>query len=288
MLRTISHLILTVLLISTLYFFGKTKQYYLLYSPHCILVKNINAQSCDSIVAQNDTLITPVNYMRSVDFRQLDPEVRKQKFIQYLLPSIVVIRERLLDDLHHVEFIEKKMNQKKKIYPPDSLFLSTMMLKYKTDSLLELKKRIYPHPVSLALSQAVLESGWGTSSIARKGLNLFGVMSYSPDDSRIKMQFNDSEDDIYLRTYNSIIESVEHYYLLISRSSLYEDFREKRWEGAPSSKLLYFLDSYHETAKYAALAKSIIRSNNLDQYDISSINPSYRSNVSLYTFLKKN
>jgi Bax protein len=288
MLRTISHLILTAILISTLYFFGKTKQYYLLYTPQKILVKNTNDQSSETIVAQNDTLITPKNYMKSIDFRQLDPEVRKQKFIEYLLPSIVIIRERLLDDLHHVEFIEKKMNQKKRIYPADSLFLDSMMLKYNTDSLLELKKRIYPHPVSLALSQAVLESGWGTSSIARKGLNLFGVMSYSPDDSRIKMQFNDSEDDIYLRTYNSLIESVEHYYLLISRSSLYKKFREKRWEGASSSKLLYFLDSYHETAQYAEMAKSIIRSNDLDQYDIASINPSYRRIISLYSFLKKN
>ena len=279
---------MTAVLILTLYCFGKTKQYYLLYCPHNIQVKDIKAQSCDSIIAQNDTMITPVNYLGMMDFRQLDPDVRKQKFIQYLLPSIVITRERLLDDLHHVEFIEDKMNQKKEIYPDDSLFLDSMMIKYRTDSLLELKKRIYPHPVSLALTQAVLESGWGTSSIARKGHNLFGVLSFSADESRLKMQFNDSEDDIYLRTYSGILESVEHYYLLISRISSYKKFRDKRWEGASSSKLLYYLDSYHETAQYAQMAKSIIRSNDLDQYDIASINPSYRNIVSLFTFLKKN
>lgn len=288
MLRTISHLILTTLLISALYFFGKTKQYYLLYCPHNISVTNIETHSPDSIVPQIDSLITPVNYLGTIDFRQLDPEVRKKKFIEYLLPAVVITRERLLDDLHHVEFIEQKIKQRKQIYPGDSLFLDSMMVKYKTDSMPELKKRIYPHPVSLALTQAVLESGWGTSSIARKGNNMFGIMSFSPDESRLKMQFNDSEDDIYLRTYNSIIESVENYYLLISRISSYKKFREKRWEGVPSSKLVYLLDSYHETKQYAELANSIIKNNDLARYDIAAINPLSRRFVSLYTFLKKN
>lgn len=288
MLRTIFHLFLTAILITVLYFFGKTKQYYSLYCQHNIVVKNIDAHSTDSIITQSDTLITPVNYSGSIDFRQMDPEVRKMKFIYYLLPAIVITRERLMDDLHHVEFIEEKINRKKTIYSGDSLFLDSMMTKYKTDSMLELKKRIYPHPVSLALTQAVLESGWGTSSIARKGNNLFGIMSFSLDESRLKMQFNDSEDDIYLRTYNSIVESVESYYLLIARVSSYKKFRDKRWEGAPSSKLVNFLDSYHETRQYAELANSIIKNNDLTRYDIAPINPLYRKFISLYTFLRKN
>ncbi len=287
MLRTISYLILSAFFIFTLYFFGKAKQYYLLYSPSYIAARNISLQSPDSIIAQNDSLITPVNYTGIIDFRHLDPESRKKKFIQYLLPTIVVIRERLLDDMHHIEFIEEKISQKKKIYPEDSLFLDSMKVKYKTNSLPELKKRIYPHPVSLALTQAVLESGWGTSSIARRGNNYFGVLSFSPEESRLKMQLNDSEDDIYLRTYNNIAESVENYYLIISRTSSYKKFRDKRWEGVPSSKLIYLLGSYHENELYADLANAIIRDNELEKYDDALINPEYQRSVSLYAFLKK-
>jgi Bax protein len=250
------------------------------------VVKDVNVQSTDSIMMQTDSLITPVNYLGTIDFRQMDPELRKQKFINYLLPSIVIVRERLLDNLHHVEFIEEKMSQNKKIYLLDSLFLDSMKMKYKTDSMQELKKRIYPHPVSLALTQAVLESGWGTSSIARKGHNFYGILSLSPDETRLKMQFNDSEDDIYLRTYDSVIESVENYYLLISRVSSYKKFRDRRWEGTPSSRLLYFLDSYHETEQYAELANSIIHNNDLARYDIASINPAYMKKISLYAYLK--
>jgi Bax protein len=288
MLRTISNLLLSALLICALYLFGKTKQYYLLYSPHNIAVREIKVQSADSIIQQNDSVITPVNYLGTIDFRQMDPEVRKEKFIHYLLPSIVLVRERLLDDLHHVEFIEEKMAQNKKIYLNDSLFLDSMKVKYKTNSIPELKKRIYPHPVSLALTQAILESGWGTSSIARKGHNLFGILSVSPEEPRLKMLFTDSEDDIYLRTYKSITESVENYYLIIARISSYRKFRDKRWEGAPSSKLVYYLDSYHENELYPELAISIIKNNDLARYDNVRVNPVYQEFNSLYAFLKKN
>lgn len=272
-------------LIISLYLFGKTKHYFLLYNSHNIDVKLISSDSGDSIMAQNDSVIVPVNYSGSIDFRTMDPEIRKKKFIEYLLPAVIIIREKLLDDLHHVEFIEEKLKNNKEIYSNDSIFLSTMKEKYKTDSLNELKKRIFPHPVSLALTQAVLESGWGTSSICRKGHNLFGVLSFSPEESRLKMQFNDNEDDIYLRTYDDVIQSVEHYFLLISRVSSYKKFREKRWEGAPTSQLLKLLDNYHESDEYEKIAKSIIEDNKLTRFDIATIDPTYREFRKLSSFL---
>ena len=44
----------------------------------------------------------------------------------------------------------------------------------------ELLKRVDIIPRSLALAQAALESGWGTSRFARQGNNLFGTRCYSP------------------------------------------------------------------------------------------------------------
>jgi len=283
--RSFIHLFLMSFLILALYLFGKTKQYFLIYFPHNIEAKQITAISGDSIIAQNDSIVVPVIYEGSVDFRAMDPEVRKRKFIEYLLPAVVITRERLLDDLHHVEFIEYKFKNNKLIYHNDSIFLASMMEKYRTDSISELKKRIFPHPVSLALTQAVLESGWGTSSICRKGHNLFGILSFSSEESRLKMRLTDSEEDIYLRTYEDVIQSVEHYFLLISRVSSYKKFRQKRWEGATSLQLVTLLDSYHEAEEYEDLAKSIIQENKLTRYDIASIDPAYRKFSSLYSFL---
>src|SRR5674476_892756 len=72
-------------------------------------------------------------------------------------------------------------------------------------------------------------------------------MSFSSDDSRSLIQFQTGDDERYLRTYSSVIESVEHYYLLISKLSSYKRFRQKRWEGESSSELLLYMGSYHES-----------------------------------------
>jgi Bax protein len=285
--RIIRDLIYFVLIIFAIYLFAKTEKYNSRYWPEVIKVRNVLLTNSDSIIYQSDTTLIPVNYIGSIDFRCVNPDNRKVLFIQHLLPAIVITRERLLDDLHHLEFIEERIGKKIPVSVFDSTFLAVMKLKYETDELDELKIRVYPHPVSLALTQAVLESGWGTSPIFRKGKNIFGIMSFSKDDPRSHIQFSDGDDERYLRTYNSIEESVEHYYLLISKVSSYEKFREKRWEGESSAKLLRYMESYHESDQYTEMAQSIIASNNLVKYDNVAIDPGYKEFLSLRSYLMK-
>lgn len=287
MLRIIRDLIYFAFIIIAIYLFAKTEKFNSRYWPEVINVRDIKLLDADSIILQNDTALIPVNYLGSIDFRSVDPDIRKNLFIQHLLPAIVITRERLMDDLHHIEFIELKISNKKAISKFDSTFLTSLRAKYETNSLSELKIRIYPHPVSLALTQAVLESGWGTSSIFRNGSNIFGIMSFSVDESRSLMQFQQSSDERYLRTYKSVIESVEHYYLLMAKVSSYKLFRQKRWEGEPSSKLLHYMGSYHESDQYAEMAQSIISSNDLERYDNVSIDPKYKEIITFRSFLMK-
>jgi len=287
MLRIIRDLIYFALIVFALYLFAKTEKFNSRYWPVEIKIKDVKLIADDSIIIQSDSALIPVNYKGSIDFRSVNPDKRKDLFIQHLLPAIVITRERLLDDLHHVEFIEGRIVRKKAISDFDSTFIVGMKLKYETDSIIELKRRIYPHPVSLALTQAVLESGWGTSSIFRNGSNIFGIMSFSSDDSRSLIQFQAGDDERYLRTYNSVIESVEHYYLLISKLSSYKRFRQKRWEGNTSAELLRYMGSYHESDQYAEMAQSIIESNNLVQYDNYAIDPKYKKILTLKSFLMK-
>ncbi|HEY3390398.1 MAG TPA: glucosaminidase domain-containing protein [Prolixibacteraceae bacterium] len=287
MLRIIRDLIYFALIIFALYLFAKTEKFNSRYWPLEIKIRDVKLTDDDSIVYQSDTALIPINYIGSIDFRSVNPEKRKDLFIQRLLPAIVITRERLLDDLHHVEFVEGRIIEKKKISDFDSIFISDMKHKYETDSISELKRRIYPHPVSLALTQAVLESGWGTSSIFRNGSNIFGIMSFSSDDSRSLVQFQAGDDERYLRTYNSVIESVENYYLLISKVSSYKRFRQKRWDGCSSSELLFYMGSYHESDQYAEMALSIMESNNLKRYDNYAIDPRYMDILTLHSFLMK-
>jgi len=287
MLRIIRDLIYFALLIVAIYLFAKTEKFNSRYWPEEIKIRNVKLTATDSIINQSDTALIPVNYIGLIDFRSVNPDNRKDLFIQHLLPAIVITRERLFDDLHHVEFIEKRIEEKKTLSNFDIKFLSEIKLKYETDSIEELKRRIYPHPVSLALTQAVLESGWGTSNIFRKGNNIFGIMSFSSEDSRSLIQFQDGDDERYLRTYSSVIESVEGYYLLISKVSSYKKFRQIRWEGGSSYELLRYMKGYHESEQYTQMAQSILISNDLEQYDNVTIASKYVNILTLKSFLTK-
>jgi len=287
MLRIIRDSIYFALIVFALYLFAKTEKFNSRYWPIEIKIRDVKLLTADSIINQSDSALVPINFMGSIDFRTINPDKRKDLFIQYLLPAVVITREHLLDDLHHVEFIEGRIRGKKSISDFDSTFIMAMKVKYETDSIDELKKRIYPHPVSLALTQAILESGWGTSSIFRNGNNIFGIMSFSSDDSRSLIQFQEGDDERYIRTYNSVIESVEHYFLLISKLSSYKRFRQKRWDGGASSELLRYMGSYHESDQYAEMAQSIIASNNLEHYDNFAIDPKYKRILTLKSFLMK-
>lgn len=285
--KIIRDFIIILLLIFAVYIIAKIIKYNKQYWPVEIKVRNVQLNVPDSIYFQADTALIPLNYVGSIDFRSLNTEQKKDLFIQYLLPAIVITRERLFDDLHHVEFIEQRINQKIKISESDSMFMFGIKLKYETDSLDELKRRIYPHPVSLALTQAVLESGWGTSSIFRHGNNIFGMMSFSSDDPRSLVQFQGGEDDQYLRMYSSVIESVDHYYHTISTVSSYKKFRQMRWEGKASADLLRYMGSYHESDQYAEMARSIISGNDLLRYDNVVIDPRYFESKTLISYLMK-
>ena len=240
----------------------KTQQLHLL---------EMNISSVDSIIPPGDSTIVPVRYHGVPDFTDLDPQVRKEKFIQFMLPAVLVVRHQLMDDLRHVEFIEKRMDGGERIAPSDTAFLSQMYNKYHTDSISVLKRRIYPHPISLVIAQAALESGWGTSRFFREGNNIFGVWSFDSDDSRIPSKYKRNGRTVYLKSYSSYIQSIRNYYLTIARVPYYKKFRLKRWNGASSMDLLPFLSRYSEKSQYAQLAGSIIQDNNIQKYDDFSL-----------------
>ena len=112
MIRITRDSIIIALIIFTVYLFAKAEKYNSQYWPVKIKIRDIKLTGADSIIIQSDTALIPVNYMGTIDFRSVNPEFRKDLFIQHLLPAIVITRERLLDDLHHVEFIEERIRRK--------------------------------------------------------------------------------------------------------------------------------------------------------------------------------
>jgi Bax protein len=267
---------LLVLMVGILYVvFNEISTYNYIFPEYRIKFDEIKILSSKSILIQDQSVLIPVKYDGTLNFDTIPEEARKTAFINYLLPAVVIERDRLLDVLNHIEFIENRMVNKRTLRTDDVLFFKDMMQRYDATSIKDLKIRIYPHSVSLVLAQAVLESGWGTSKVFYKANNPFGIMSFSADEPRRKFTNPETQAEVYVRTYSSVNQSVEHYYYFLSKLSSYEKFRKKRWERGSFIALVKLMKSYHETKDYPPLVESIIKTNDLEKYDNITINKDY-------------
>ena len=132
----------------------------------------------------------------------------------------------------------------------------------------------YTVPVALALAQAAVESGWGTSRFARQGNSLFGVRTWVmdeglvPDDSAPGTTFG-------VRRYRTVTHSVCSYIHNLNVSDHYVSFarpdrgcvgvrRAKRW----GHELAGHLHRYSEAGRaYTEVVRSVISGNALDDFE---------------------
>ena len=275
MLKLFKVFLLVLILVIFSVFINEFFSYDYIYPEYHIKIDEISVTSSKSILIQDLNGIIPVKYNGTLDFDTVPEGIRKSVFINYMLPAIVIERDHLLDLLRHTEFIESRMVNKRALRQNDILFFKEMMQKYDATSIKDLKLRLYPHPVSLVLAQAALESGWGTSNVFSRANNPFGIMSFSSDEQRKRFLNPEQQTEVYLRSYNDVNQSVEHYYFFTSKLSSYEKFRKKRWERGSSISLVKLLKSYHETNEYTTLIESIIKKNDLEKFDNVAINKDY-------------
>lgn len=78
----------------------------------------------------------------------------------------------------------------------------------------------YGIPASIKIAQALVESTGGTSKLARKTNNLYGVKSFSKKDRR--SQHHDDKASDHFRVYDTRWESIRAHSLLLSKSSRYQ------------------------------------------------------------------
>ena len=202
---------------------------------------------------------------------------RKEFFIQIVLPLILqennnirLDRKRLFSIINKSNntALEKKwLNKKYKQYGIPSKDLST------------LKIRMDEIPVSLALSQAAKETGWGTSRFAQEGNALFGQWTWSGEG--LKPKESDKNQGHKVMKFNVLQASVRAYQRNLNTHSSYIDFRmaraELRDKGMPLDSLVLseYLDKYAETGdQYVDVLKKIIKQNNLKDFDDAKLLPS--------------
>lgn len=216
-----------------------------------------------------------------------------------LLISLSLMASTTTKSLYTADNVPKKMSVKTKkerfyylVEPAIQKVYAELMLQYKTLSAdmknpknrgkIEELKKVYkvksdrelllalkPHPQSIALAQAAMESAWATSRFFVKANNIFGMWSVNKNEPRIAAgEKRDGKRTIWLKKFSTIEESVREYYKMMGRGRAYKEFREVRYVSNDVMKIIKKLDKYSEIGeKYAQELGSMIRYNKLVKYD---------------------
>ena len=212
------------------------------------------------IVPVNCNKVVPIVYSHVMSLERLPVKERKKKFIDVLLPEILIANEKVLKEREFLLRVlrEQEMSEKEKTE------LERLKKKYRTDDLKELLEKVNSVPVSLILAQGAIESGWGTSRFFIEGNNVFGIYVFRPTNKKLKARNN----DVFLKTYDDILQSVEDYIYNLNVGWAYEEFRKAREKGANLDSLIRALIYYStERDNYVRLLENVIEKNHLTLYD---------------------
>lgn len=185
---------------------------------------------------------------------------KKQRFKDLLVPAVDNAYAKL--DTQYKE-IKKLMNKNAKHHK-----VLALKEEYDAKSNHDLLLKLKPHPKSVTLAQAAIESAWGTSRFFTKANNVFGVWSFNKHEPRIAAGETRGEKTIFLKKYNTIEESVLDYYKILSKAGAYHQFRVQNYKEPNPYLLVKHLDRYSEKrAEYGKILSSVIGYNKFAKYD---------------------
>ncbi len=238
-----------------------------------IIYKTI--KTIDDIVPIQCKSVLPIVYKNTISLKNIPVNLRKRKFIDLILPSILIANHKIMKLRKKIIEIKNKLENGEKLTEKEKKLLSKLLDEYKASSIKELLIKINVHKPSLIIAQAAIESGWGTSRFFLEANNIFGMWTFNKKQaSKIKAK----KSNVYLKKYPDILASIEDYYYSINVSWAYKNFRYVRLTTKDSLKLANYLDKYSILRKtYVRRIKTIIQHNNLTYYDKCKLSPSYIS-----------
>jgi Bax protein len=217
-------------------------------------------------------LVKPIVYMNQPQLKELSSAERKKRFIETILPSILIVKHRREQErLLALAIMDK-------LYPTraERLFMRDLYETYRAKSPDDLLLKMQTHPNSVAIAQAALESAWGTSRVFSQTNNLFGVWSFNANEPRYLAAVRKKGVKVFVKSYGGMYESVEDYFMVLAVGRSFEEFRKKRAEGVEPTKLVALLELYSEQRKeYVEKLRYVIRSNNLTRFDDYSLDKAY-------------
>ena len=222
--------------------------------------------------------------VRALSFTSEEGESsHKHRFFEELMPqallalSEVALERRflieLLEQLQTIQAAESFSREsmqfakvEKYLSKGDREQLRIIAKKYRTTDLVELFKRVDVVPPSLLLAQAALESSWGKSRFAVHGNNYFGIWTWRGPG--LVPSRRDAGKTHKVAIYDSILDSIRAYLLILNRVPAYREFRKARLESMDSLVLAQGLTPYSERGEaYVSEVKGMIEGNRLQRFD---------------------
>ncbi len=201
-------------------------------------------------------------------------KLRKNTFIQLMLPLVLVTNDMILEDRRHLLRLIADRKAGGELSPTNQQWLTRLAERYevRANDFGSLKYRVDAVPPSLALAQAALETGWGTSRFSHEGNALFGEWTFGNSVGIVPASRGDTEDH-KIRSFETLLHSVSAYMDNLNSHPAYRDFRAKRAYGratgrpADSRQLTATLRAYGGDERYIDKLSWVISANRLDQFD---------------------
>ncbi|MDG1859022.1 MAG: glucosaminidase domain-containing protein, partial [Emcibacteraceae bacterium] len=203
---------------------------------------------------------------------------RKEIFISVILPLILKVNDDIVADRELLSEIMFTREFSGEFKDADRIWLQQKMKQYmiKGFDIPALYSRMNIIPPSLAITQAAIETGWGTSRFATEANALYGQWTWDEDSGMVPLQ-REAGKTHRIKMFRDLMSAVRGYALNLNTHSAYEDFRVERGkfenpEDIKVTDLLITLIFYSELGfEYIDRLNGIIRVNKLEQFDHATL-----------------
>jgi Bax protein len=208
------------------------------------------------------------------DIRRINSiSTRKAVFIKTMLPLILQVNEELRTTRSRIAAMVARPDPSARLSEDASAWLFEQLRLHglKPGDEKQLLDRVDIIPPSLALAQAAVESGWGTSRFAIEGRALFGQRTLPSVDGLAAD--GDESGTVWVKSFDHLLDAVRSYARNLNTHRAYGKFRALRaamrsQRSLDPLSLVEALDRYSERGEdYTETIKSIIRFNSLLQFD---------------------
>ena len=215
----------------------------------------------------------------------VDAKKRKQLFVSAMLPIILRANELIIADRGRLLVIKDRLEGGDAASKRQRSWLELLAKRHRvklsepatTEQIDTLLFKVDIIPPSLALAQAAMESGWGTSYFAQEGNALFGEWVWG-DEEGILPRGRDDGKTHRIKSFEYLLDSVRSYMTNLNRHRSYSELRDRRAELRTHNLVVTgpalapaLIDYSERGTAYVSDILSIIDFNDLDGLDSASL-----------------